>query len=161
LSEEAAMIVHGRVLSARIEPHPQLRHLTTVVVSMAVSDTYKGKPQKSFSFRQYLWDPRHAAAEYVKGQELVLMMGPVSELGLSSPVGLEQGRFQVSRNEKGEKVAVNARGNFGLFNGVEQRARARGLILSARTAGMAREHKSGPLPLSDLENAIRSFAGAH
>jgi len=161
LSEEAAIIVHGRVVSARIEPHPQLRNLTTIVISMAVNDTYKGKPQKSFSFRQYVWDPRHAAAEYGKGQELVLLMGPVSEFGLSSPVGLEQGRFRVSRDKAGQKVAVNGRGNLGLFEAVEQRAQARGMKLSARTMGIVRQQKAGPLPLADLENAIRSFAGTH
>ncbi|PYV96744.1 MAG: hypothetical protein DMG89_16520 [Acidobacteria bacterium] len=161
LSEEAAIIVHGRVVSARIEPHPQLRNLTTIVVSMAVSDTYKGKPQKSFSFRQYVWDPRHAAVEYGKGQELVLLMGPVSEFGLSSPVGLEQGRFRVSRDQKGQTVAVNGRGNFGLFKGVEKRAQVRGMKLSVRTVGIVHQQKAGPLPLVDLENAIRSFAGTH
>jgi len=159
LTEEADVIVHGYITSTKVEPHPQLRNLRTVVVTMSVKDTYKGTSQKSLTFRQYVWDldPRRAASEYGKGQEMVLLLGPVSEYGLTSPVGLEQGRFRVSLDRKGQAVAVNGRGNHGLFNSVEDRARARGLHLSARTLATARRD-SGPLPLADLEDTIRTFA---
>ena len=34
LSEEATLIVHGHVTSAKVEPHPQLSNLMTVVVTV-------------------------------------------------------------------------------------------------------------------------------
>jgi len=159
LTKEADVIVHGYVTAARIEPHPQLKNLLTVVVSMSVKDTYKGQPQKSVVFRQYIWDLRSQLgnAEYHKGDELVLLLGPVSEYGLTSPVGLEQGRFHVFNDAKGVTVAVNGRGNAGLFTSVEQRALSQGVHLPARTAALARQPKAGPLPLADLEDAIRTF----
>jgi len=163
LTDEADVIVHGYVTSAKDEPHPQLRNLMTVVVSMSVKDTYKGKPQKSIVFRQYVWDldPRRDISEYGKGQELVLLLGPISEYGLTSPVGLEQGRFRVLLDSKGQAIAVNGRNNFGLFNSVEERVRAQRLQLSPRTTLMVRRHEAGPLRLTDLEDAIRSFARTH
>lgn len=159
LTKEATVIVHGYVTAARIEPHPQLKNLLTVVVSMSVKDTYKGQPQKSVEFRQYIWDLRSQLgnAEYHKGDELVLLLGPVSEYGLTSPVGLEQGRFHVFNDAKGVTVAVNGRGNAGLFTSVEQRALSQGVHLPPRTAALARQPKAGPLPLADLEDAIRTF----
>jgi hypothetical protein len=159
LTEEADVIVHGYVLSTKVEPHPQLSNLMTTVVSMSVTDTYKGKPQKSIVFRQYIWDlhGQFGAAEYHKGEELLLLLGPASEYGLTSPVGLEQGRFRVLRDGKGKVVAVNGRGNLGLFDSVEQRARARGLQLSPRTAALAKQPQAGPVPLADLADAIRTF----
>src|SRR4029077_9563482 len=96
--QQAETIVHGSVISARVEPHPELKNLSTVVVSMSVQSMLKGKAQKTLQFRQFIWDIRDQldAAEYRKGQELVLLLGPVSKYGLTSPVGLEQGRFRVT-----------------------------------------------------------------
>jgi hypothetical protein len=161
LTEEADVIVHGYVTSTRIEPHPQLRNLNTIVVSLEVKDTYKGKSQKSLTFRQYVWDPdpQRELAEYGKHQELVLFLGPVSEYGLTSPVGLEQGRFRVYADQNKQVVAANGRGNRGLFNSVVQRARARGVTLTPRTLQIAQKTPASPLRLSDLEDAIRTFAG--
>ncbi len=160
MSEEAERIVHGYVTSVKLEPHPQLSNLTTVVVSMTVKDTYKGTAPKSLVFRQYVWDadPQGKAAHYGKGQELVLLLGPVSEYGLTSPIGLEQGTFRISRDRKGHTTAVNGRGNVGLFKSVAERARTQGVQLSARTAAMATGHQAGPVALADLEDAIRTFA---
>jgi len=163
LTEEADVIVHGYVTSTRIERHPQLHNLNTIVVSLEVKDTYKGTPQKKLTFRQYVWDPdpQRELAEYGKHQELVLFLGPVSEYGLTSPVGLEQGRFRVYADQKKHVVATNGRGNLGLFKSVVARARTRGLTLTPRTLQLAQQTQASPLLLSDLEDAIRTFAGAH
>ena len=92
LTEEADVIVHGSVVSAKVEPHPQFKNLMTVVISLHVQETLKGRPRNSMQFRQYIWDIRDQidAARYAKGQELLLMLGPVSEHGLTSPVGLNK-----------------------------------------------------------------------
>lgn len=160
LSQEAAVIVHGHVVSAKVEPHPQLRNLMTVLVTMQVEETLKGTAGKSFQFRQYIWDLRDQidAARYGKGEDLLLMLGPVSQYGLTSPVGLQQGRFRITHDAGGQAMAVNGNGNLRLFEGTEQRAQARSLKLSSRVSSLARQPKSGPVPLSDLEDAIRTFA---
>jgi hypothetical protein len=162
LTEEADVIVHGYVTSTRIEPHPQLRNLNTIVVSLEVKDTYKGKPTKSLTFRQYVWDPdpQRELAEYGKHQELILFLGPVSEYGLTSPVGLDQGRFRIYTDQKKQMVASNGRGNLGLFHSVVPRARAHGITLSPRTLQLAQQTQASPLLLRDLEEAIRTFVGA-
>jgi hypothetical protein len=160
LSQEAAVIVHGHVVSAKVEPHPQLRNLMTVLVTMQVEETLKGTAGKQFQFRQYIWDLRDQidAARYGKGEDLLLMLGPVSQYGLTSPVGLQQGRFRISHDASGQAMAVNGNGNLRLFEGTEQRAQARSLKLSSRVSSLARQPKPGPVPLSDLEDAIRTFA---
>lgn len=162
LTAEADLIVHGYVTSARFEPHPQLRNLMTVVVTMRIAETYKGPPRKTITFRQYVWDlnqQKAAAGDYGKGQELLLLLRPVSEYGLTSPVGLEQGRFLISRDHLGNVTALNGRGNVGLFNSVAQRAQTRGLHLSPHTLAVAQQHRAGPIKLNDLKEAIRSFVG--
>jgi len=103
LTQRAQTIVRGSAVSAVVEPHPQFKNLLTVVVSVRVDQTLKGAPQKTLTFRQYIWDQRDrlGAAGYRKGEELILLLGPVSQYGLTSPVGLEQGRFRVLRDAKG------------------------------------------------------------
>lgn len=161
LTQEATLIVHGQVTSAKVEPHPQLRNLMTVLVTMRVEETLKGTPQKSIQFRQYIWDmqDRIDAAQYAKNDDLLLLLGPVSQYGLRSPVGLEQGRFRITRDNKGQAVASNGMGNLHLFEATEQRAQARQIKLSARVASLAKSNAPGPVPLADLEDAIRSFSG--
>ena len=161
LTAEADVIVHGYVTSAKLEPHPKLPNLMTVVVTMNVVETYKGPARKTISFRQYVWDlhQRLAVAEYGKGRELLILFRPVSEYGLTSPVGLEQGRFLISTDRQGHVTAVNGRGNVGLFSSVAQRAQAGGLRFSPRMLTVIEQHRSGPVPLSDLREAIRTFVG--
>lgn len=158
LSAEASLIVRGHVTSAKIEPHPQFPNLTTVLVSMDVAETLKGQSHNTLQFRQYIWDIRDKfdAAHYAKGQELLLMLGPVSQYGLRSPVGLDQGRFHIFRDAKGRASAVNGKGNAGLFDSVEKRATANGIQLSSATKALVRRTR-GPVPLGDLEDAIRAF----
>lgn len=160
LVERAHTIVRGHVVSARVEPHPQFKNLSTVVVVMSVDETIKGSPDKSLEFRQFLWGGHgdKAATGYVKGQELLLMLNPVSQYGLTSPVGLEQGRFRIMRDSSGAASAINGRGNVGLFLSTREQARAQGITLSPRAQTMLRRKKSGPVPLRDLEETVRGFA---
>jgi len=41
----------------------------------------------------------------------LLLLGPTSPYGLTNTVGLEQGRFRILRDKKGEATAVNGRNN--------------------------------------------------
>ncbi len=160
LIDESDVIVHGYVLSSKIEPHPQLRNLMTVVVSMNIKETYKGGTRKSLVFRQYVWDVGrgHAASEYKKGEELVILLRPVSEYGLTSPAGLEQGRFRIVVDRNRRSTAVNGRGNFGLFDHLEKHAHTRSIPLSSHLTKVVRQHQEGSLLLADLEDAIRTFS---
>ena len=158
LVSNAGTIVHGHVFFARVEPHPQFQHLPTVVVTMKVDEVMKGQAQKTFTFRQFLWDIRDRlnAGGYRKGEELVLMLTTPSEYGLSAPVGMEQGRFRISQLS-GRLVAENGRGNIGLLAGVQRDAAMRGVSLSERSV-RALTLQAGPLPLNDMKQLVADLA---
>jgi len=160
LSQEADLIVRGSVVSARVEPHPQFKNLSTVVVSFAVDETLKGAAKKTIEFRQFIWDIRDKldSASYAKGSQMLLMLGPVSAYGLRSPVGLEQGRFRILRDSAGKLTALNGTGNLGLLNIPQSQVQSKAAV-SSRTAALVRQKPQGALPLADLEEAIRTFAG--
>lgn len=157
LADRASDIVRGTVVEARVEKHPELTALETVVVTLKLKETLKGDAQGRFTFRQYLWDARdvHDAAGYRKGQDLILLMVAPSPLGLSSPAGMGQGRFQVRRDRAGREMAVNATGNAQLFAGLADARPA--AALTQRQAGLVDKHRGGPLAAADLTALIRAY----
>ncbi len=161
LTDRAALIVEGRVVSAVAEPLPKYPNLNTVVVTIAIQDTLKGTAERIHTFRQYVWDPRDTGERlgYRKGQHVLLLLNPVNENGLTSPVGLEQGRFRIEPGPKGELMATNGAGNQGLMRDVAAHAAARGLQLNGRAAQLAAAQPAGPIRARDLKDMIRQLAG--
>ena len=161
LTDQAATILRGTVVNVRVEPLPELSNLWTVVVTMNVREVLKGKADSTFTFRQFIWDirDRYDAAGYRKGQDLLLLLNPLTRFGLSSPAGLEQGRFSILRDRQGQELAVNAHGNAGLFRDLASQMRAKGVQLSPRLSALIAAAQTGPVPLDDLRELIRRWNG--
>ena len=159
LTAQSETIVHGRVMRAKVEPHPELSHLQTVLVTIAVSETLKGEPGQTFTFRQFIWDPRDIidAAGYRKGEELLLLMNRPTKYGLTSPAGLGQGRFLIKRDAAGKMIATNEFGNQGLFRNIGPEMSKLGVKLSPRLSKVVTQPGAGPLELDDLRGLIRSL----
>ena len=161
LVDRAGTIVHGQVVFARVEPHPDFPNLTTVVVTLRVQETLKGQAGETFTFRQYVWDLRDRtdAAGYRKGGELLLFLTPTSEAGLSSPVGLGQGRFRLMRDEKGNGYIVNETGNHGLFRNLRSALQTRGVAVTDEQRNWIEKQRGGPVPFQDVRALVRLIAG--
>ena len=160
LVQNADTILRGEVISATIEPHPQFSNIQTVVVTISVKRVLKGEAPATYTFRQFVWDIRDVAdaAGYRKAGELLLFLNPNSPYGLTSPVGLDQGRFRVMHDQKGNRFAANGRANLGLFNQVPSKAASRGVTFSRQAqAMMAKPQRQ--VPLDSLEDAIVTLAG--
>ena len=160
LTNRADLIVRGQVLDAKVERHPQLHNLNTVVVTLRVKEVLKGNAPATYTFRQYIWDMRDRfdAAGYRKGQQLLLLMNNPSQFGLTSPVGLEQGRFQITHGASGELIAVNGRGNAGLFANVQSQIQSKKIAVSANATKML-STKYGAVRADDLSEVIRGLVG--
>jgi hypothetical protein len=161
LTQRASDIVRGTVVAARVEKHPELTALDTVIVTLRVRETLKGQAQGTFTFRQYIWDLRDRgdAAGYRKGQDLLLLMIEPSRYGLSSPAGMDQGRFRIERDREGREMAVNGTGNLHLFDGVAAAADRKGVALTTSQASLVATHRGGPVALAELTSMIRTLAG--
>jgi hypothetical protein len=160
LTDEAATIFQGRVVSATVEPHPEFSSLMTVLVTMHVDEVLKGDTVREITFRQYVWDvrARYNGAGYSKGQELLLFLRPPSQYGLTSPAGLQQGRFVIHRDAAGRAEAVNGDGNLGLFDRLPANAKAHRAVLPAASLSLASK-RSGPVDVTVLKQVVRAFTG--
>jgi hypothetical protein len=161
--DEAGIIVRGQIVSAKVEPHPDFPALWTVVVTLRVDESLKGQPGGKYTFRQFIWDPRDRedAAGYRTGNNLLLLLVSPSTRGLSGPVALEQGRFQITTDSAGNLYAANGRNNLGLLNGVAARATAKGVRLTPRASALVSTPPQGPLAISDLRDIIHQLVGAN
>jgi hypothetical protein len=127
---------------------------------MRVREMLKGELRSTYTFRQYIWDirDRSNAAGYLKGQDLLLLMIEPSAAGLSSPAGLDQGRFRIRRDTDGREVAANGHGNFRLFARLAADAAKKGETLSPSSLRLAETHQSGPVAVAELSRLIRELA---
>jgi hypothetical protein len=86
-----------------------------------------------------------------------MMLAP-SRYGLSSPAGLEQGRFRIVRDRQGRELAMNGHGNVGLLAGTSARLAKKGIALSPSSTGLIESHGKGPIELHALTALIRELA---
>ncbi|HWR14026.1 MAG TPA: hypothetical protein VN577_04305 [Terriglobales bacterium] len=159
MTEQAATIVRGRVASVEVEPHPEYKHLRTVVVTLRVNKSLKGKAAETLTFRQFIWDVRdvRSAAGYRAGQDLLLFLNRTTEIGLTSPVGLEQGRFRLFTDAQGKTSAVNGARNSYLFtDSIEQGAPTRMSALSRNVIANSRK-RPGPVPIEVVEESVQAY----
>ena len=160
LVQRAQTIVRGRVVSAVLEAHPQFPNIQTLVIALSVSNVLKGSAGSTLIIRQFQMDARDTTslAAYKGEGEVLLFLNPVSQYGLTSTVGQEQGRFRVLTDEKGNRYVLNGRGNLGLFREVRAKATARGLRLTKPVQDMLAD-SPGKSSLSAFEESVRLLAG--
>ncbi|MGQ0383163.1 MAG: hypothetical protein ACT4UP_00550 [Gammaproteobacteria bacterium] len=162
LTDRAAFIVRGNVASAHVEMHPELKGLHTIVVTLRVKETLKGPVQREFTFRQYAWDLRSRMGEtsWRKGDDVLLLMIEPSRYGLSSPAGMGQGRFLITRDASGREIAVNGAGNARLFDGMAAAGAAKAAPVSAESMRLLATHRQGPIEAAGLTRLIREIVDA-
>lgn len=162
LVDEAGVILRGQVIAARVEPHPQFSALTTVVVTLRVDETLKGQAGATYTFRQFIWDPRDQqdAAGYAKSGPVLLFLLKPNAQGLSSPVALEQGIFRLKSDASGKLYASNGRNNAGLFNGIATQASAKGIRLTPRAQSVISAPAAAGVAFDDLRDLVKQLMGA-
>lgn len=160
---ESETAVQGWVTSVTVEPHAQLRNLMTVVVTMRVEDTLKGNTPNSYTFRQAVIDRKDLREKlgYRTGQHVLMILYKTSQFGLTSPAGMEQGRFRIEPGSNGSLVATNGFGNAGLFRGLDSQLKAKGLRLEPEMQAMVVGSGAGPVSLEQLKSLIRTIAATN
>jgi hypothetical protein len=118
MTQRADRIFSGRCIGVRAEVDPGLGQVVTYVTFMA-QRTVKGSAQGKVTIRllgdQIEDDGPGRGIEGVPrfraGEEVVLFLYGDSGRGLTSPVGLGQGKFVVFKDKHGKRRALNALGN--------------------------------------------------
>ncbi len=156
MTRRAARIFSGRCLHSRIE-HDLALGREVVVSTFQVQRAVKGVEGRTITVRM-LAAPSAAAGDeapgvpsFRKGDEVVLFLYGDSPMGLTSPVGLGQGRFRVFKDKQGRRAALNDFGNTHLIR--DQGARGQ------RAAG-AKQAPPVPLDPDDLLDRAARIAAS-
>ena len=126
----AGFIFAGTVRAIQYEPVTASGQVPTVRITFQINEGIRGaRTGSDLTIREWagLWN---AGERYHVGERVVLFLYPVSELGLTSPVGASLGRFAVDHSGK--------------------------LIMDDRQAGMVRAHEPGA-PIIQGRIRLRDF----
>jgi hypothetical protein len=158
LARRADVIVHGRVVDVVNEGMPGYANIPTVKVTLQVENMMRGPKEDTYIFREVSMGIRARMGRkvYRSGQELLLFLTAPSKLGLSSPVGIEQGRFHVTHNPREDPLVVNEQSNIGLFKNVAQSASLAGRPLTESQLRIASSEK-GPVPLNEFVSIVQNL----
>jgi hypothetical protein len=158
LSQRADVIVQGQITSVKRTPLPGYPNIPTVEVTMKVERALRGLPGKTYTFRELHVGMRSVEEKraYRVGQRLFLFLPSPSQYGLSSPIGIGQGRFHVATDAAGNAKLANEQGNAGLFQNVERDAARGGKHLTAEQKKLAATAR-GPVPLEGFVSLVNSL----
>jgi hypothetical protein len=160
--DESENVLLGRVVDIKAEKHPDYSNLDTVVVTLDVIEPLKGGPGRQYTFRQFVFDPRDKDAKlgYRVGEEVVLMLRQPSQFKLTSPVGLDQGKFSVDHDGQGNRLLRNGLNNAGLFDGSTKTVPNLSRFLSPAVQQLASQHRSGPITYEDFRTFVQGVLAA-
>jgi hypothetical protein len=158
LAQRADVIVQGRVTGVSHESLPGYPNIPTVKVTLTVDDTLRGATGKTYTFREIYLGLRAKEGKYgyAVGQHLFLFLPSPSQQGLSSPIGIGQGRFHIAGDTAGGALVVNEQNNAGLFKNVEQEAVKAGMRLTKNQSRLAAT-ESGPVSLNEFVSLVKSL----
>jgi hypothetical protein len=155
----------------------QAQRLAYVQYTFRVTDVLKGSVGDTVTIRQVDLGRRPSATpgpngsvpvpynpvplpEYEVGQEVVLLLTPESPLGLTSPVGMQQGVFDV-QTARDKKFVSSRFSNATLFRSMSVEKLARTGAFSSAELGLvkkAQEAPSGPLPYESFASLVKKLA---
>lgn len=157
---DSHVILLGRVTSVKAEPHPQFQSIQTIVVTLDVKEVWKGQAGSTYTFRAFVNHPLDFKQKlgYGDGQDVLLMLTRPSDIGMSSPAGLEQGRFRIQTDASGNRTIVNGLGNAGLLRNVQKTAPKLDAQLAALPARrLLTQHASGPIGFDDFKTIVQTL----
>jgi hypothetical protein len=158
LARRADVIVLGQVTAAVHESLPGYPNIPTVKVTLKVENMMRGPEGDTYTFREVFVGLRTRVEKksYTPGQPLLLFLTAPSKLGLSSPVGIEQGRFHIMGYRGENPLVVNEQSNMGLFGHVAEAARIAGRPLSESQLRIVSSEK-GPVQLNEFVSMVQNL----
>jgi hypothetical protein len=158
LSQRADVIMQGRITKVVEEPMPGYPNIPTLSVTVAVDQSLRGTTAKTYTFREVLIGRRSKASKksYGVGQRFFLFLPFPSQYGLSSPIGMGQGRFRIASDSAGRTTVINEYSNVGLFRDMDRAAGIAGRQLTANQRRIMTVER-GPVALEEFVALVKSL----
>jgi hypothetical protein len=139
-------------------------------VTYEVRETLKGNHEDRVTFKQLVVPPRGDEGEgigvttvmtdlpdYKVGEENVIFLSAPSELGLTAPIGLKQGKFTIMKGSAGKKQVINGVRNRGLMQGLKGSPALKSLSLTSQEKRLL-SSRGEKLPLEEFVSLVKKIA---
>lgn len=157
LVSDAGMIFAGRVVDVKTGTRDPQTNLFVTYVTFEVSEPLYGVSGNRVTIKQYGGEAEGLAfypagmPRYSVGEEVVMLLYGPSDIGMQSPVGMEQGKFAIKKDEKTRKRVVStAVGTQSLFKKLRNPERI-------TQKAWLRTSNPGPLEYDDFVSTIRAL----
>ncbi len=159
----------GRCLSVRPETDAAGRRIDEV--TFEVTSMLKGAPEKTVVFRQlsgqgndFLGGIGGSALSaglphYEVGEEAVIFLSAEGEIGLTAPVGLYQGKFNVAETAVGVKSVRNGLNNRGLFTAWRKSPKLKSMQQSPGVRELL-QRNGGDIRLEDFLSIVHGLSSS-
>ena len=158
MAATADIIFHGKVINNEIKLDPVSNRVATLT-TFEVIEVIKGDVGATHTIKQIggqlpgskVRQLIHGVPGFSAGQEYVVFLPKVSSLGFASPVGLSQGKFDITR-KNGQRLVSNKRALAALSSDSAQQTLD--TVPSAIDSG-----RPDSVKLADFLQAVRGMAG--
>jgi hypothetical protein len=157
LITDAGMIFSGRVVDVQTGTRDPQTNLIVTYVTFEVQENFYGTPSQRVTVKQYGGEADGLAfypagmPRYRVGEEVLMMMYGSSDIGMQSPVGMEQGKFTMKVDERSRtRMLQRAYGSQSLFKGLKHTDKV------SRQSWL-RDGETGPLNYDEFSSTIRAL----
>lgn len=142
------------------------------IVTYDVEEVLKGSPARRITFRQLrpnmeevmrsdgstatVQRVMHDLPSYQPGEEAVVFLSDEGPLGLTAPIGLQQGKFTIRQKSSETKTVVNGIGNRGLFLGWRRSPRFKSMEMT-NAEKMMLSQPAGEMPFSSFTSLVKKL----
>ena len=119
ITDSANRIFSGTCINREEIQNDSVSNLNVVKYTFSIEESIKGVDNlNQISFKQ--WKPTTKNAGFEVNKKYVVFLYPESELGLTSPVGFQQGKFSIEKKglNRGVEYIKNSINNIGLYRNI-------------------------------------------
>jgi hypothetical protein len=156
LVRESAQIFAARVVDVSTGVRDEETGLMVTRITFAVQESFYGTPGSVVTMKQYGGEADGFSfypaglPRYRVGEEVIVMLHGPSDIGFQSPVGMEQGKFNISVDAKsGRRLVSNSLQNENLLTNLRHPEKVKKKALLKKSPG--------PIEYADFASMLRSY----
>lgn len=172
LTALAQKVFVGRVIAIKSITDSEGRSIQEVTYQ--VIEMLKGDPEREITFRQLANSQQKIKQsggltlhsmdldlpEYKVGEESVVFLSEEGPIGLTAPIGIKQGKFNIKKSITGDSFVMNGNDNRGLFLESPSQPTLKTMKLSKDEQSLLNK-KEGQIPFRDFTSVVKKIVETH
>lgn len=164
IHSEASYVFHGQCIANDVVEDTQTGMIVTIT-TFSVIETLKGNVGQTYTIKQVGGNLPNSSdlmmipgvPKFEIGKNYVVFLPQSSRLGFSSPIGLDQGKFDILFDKQGNRVVGNGRDIEQLLENIPQQNIPSQVTVLNKNSVVNKNAKRTELPLNDFLSIVRQI----